>query len=281
MRNTLTLSLILLLDCTNVFAGLEEANKAYRKHDYASALSEYRRLAEQGDALAQFDLGQTYREGQGVKQNYAEAVMWYQKSAEQGHTNAQYNLGLIYANGQGVKQDKAEAVKWYQKAAEQGDAIAQYNLGLVYKDGQGVKQNYAEAVKWFQNSADQGVADANSNLAFIYENGQGVLQDYVKAMRLYKQAVKAGDFKYATCSIGRIYRDGKLGQANPLMGYIYLNLAAKYGNPDAANERDEVKNSLSESDVLKARQVAEKWVEGADIAEIRSGVATLYNKKSM
>ena len=44
--------------------------------------------------------------------------------AEQGDAVAQFNLGVKYDNGQGVPQDYAEAVKWYRKAAEQGDAGA-------------------------------------------------------------------------------------------------------------------------------------------------------------
>ena len=47
--------------------------------------------------------------------------------AEQGNAVAQFNLGLMYDKGQGVRQDYAQAVQWYRKAAEQGDAQAQYN----------------------------------------------------------------------------------------------------------------------------------------------------------
>ena len=53
--------------------------------------------------------------------------------AEQGFANAQYNLGLMYDEGLGVTQDSAEAVKWFRKAAEQGNDHAQYNLGVMYQ----------------------------------------------------------------------------------------------------------------------------------------------------
>ncbi|WP_419591592.1 tetratricopeptide repeat protein, partial [Thiolapillus sp.] len=75
-------------------------------------------------------LGVMYAEGQGVRQDLKEAVKWYRRAAEQGYALAQYNLGLMYANGRGVRQDFKEAVKWYQKAAEQGLPKAQVNLGL-------------------------------------------------------------------------------------------------------------------------------------------------------
>ena len=52
----------------------------------------------------------------------------YRKAAEQGKAIAQYNLGYCYEKGLGVVKDPTEAVKWYRKAAEQGDAAAQAAL---------------------------------------------------------------------------------------------------------------------------------------------------------
>ena len=37
----------------------------------------------------------------------AEAVKWFSKAAEQGHAVAQYNLGECYLNGCGVAKDEA------------------------------------------------------------------------------------------------------------------------------------------------------------------------------
>ena len=57
--------------------------------------------------------------------------------AEQGNAVAQGDLGFMYANGLGVLRDDAEAVRWYRLAADQGDADAQGNLGEMYADGRG------------------------------------------------------------------------------------------------------------------------------------------------
>lgn len=46
------------------------------------------------------------------------------KMAEQGDAEAQYLVGAAYSRGFGVKQDYSEAVKWWLKAAEQGHADA-------------------------------------------------------------------------------------------------------------------------------------------------------------
>ena len=83
---------------------------AYEEGDYATALKEYRPLAEQGDADAQHNLGFMYGEGRGVPQDYKEAVHWYRRAAAQGHAEAQAKLGQMYGAGWGVPQDYKEAV---------------------------------------------------------------------------------------------------------------------------------------------------------------------------
>ena len=162
---TLKHSLIaLLLGASLSLASPVMANEAefaqavayYSSQNYGQAFVLFNKLAEQGDAAAQYNLGQMYRNGQGVHQDYAQAAAWYRKAAEQGDAAAQYNLGVMYANGKGVRQDDAQAVAWYRKAAEQGNAMAQYNLGVMYYNGEGVRQNKSTAKEWFGNACDLG-----------------------------------------------------------------------------------------------------------------------------
>ncbi|HLS17219.1 MAG TPA: tetratricopeptide repeat protein [Paenalcaligenes sp.] len=62
------------------------------------------------------------------------------KLAEQGNAEAQFNLGLMYYFGQEVRQDYAKAAEWFEKAAAQDVADAQFNLGFMYYNGKGVRQ---------------------------------------------------------------------------------------------------------------------------------------------
>ncbi len=62
--------------------------------------------------------------------DYATALKEWRPLAEQGDAGAQNILGLMYATGEGVPQDNNEAVRWYRLAAEQGDDRAQYILGM-------------------------------------------------------------------------------------------------------------------------------------------------------
>ena len=53
-------------------------------------LREWHKAVEQGDAIAQFNLGWMYRDGRGVDRDDYEAVYWYRKSAEQGYAYSAY-----------------------------------------------------------------------------------------------------------------------------------------------------------------------------------------------
>ena len=124
------LALVLILSLPS-YAGFYEGFNAYNKGDYATALSEFRPLAEQGLPAAQYNLGVMYDKGQGVAQNYAEAVKWYRKAAEQGHAKAQSNLGVMYGKGQGVPQDHVFAHMWFNLSAAQGGEDARKNRDIA------------------------------------------------------------------------------------------------------------------------------------------------------
>ena len=88
--------------------------------DYATALKEWKPVAMQGHAQAQYNLGVMYRVGQGVLQDYKEAVKWYKLAAKQGHASAQYNLAFMYGTGKGVLQDNTMAHMWYNIGSVKG-----------------------------------------------------------------------------------------------------------------------------------------------------------------
>jgi TPR repeat protein len=168
MKKILLLPVLsILLFCAPALAEFAKGFDAYQNKDYAAALKEWKPLAEQGDAGAQYSLGWMYDNGLGVFQYYKAAVKWYRLAAEQGDARAQYNLGLKYDNGLGVIQDYKAAVKWYGLAAEQGYAVAQSNLGWMYNNGQGVIQNYTRAYMWYVISASIGFEDAVKNRDII------------------------------------------------------------------------------------------------------------------
>jgi len=68
--------------------------------------------------LIAFASGACGRATDRAPQNGAEPVKWYRRVAEQGDAGAQFNLGLCYANGDGVLQSSSAAVDWRYKAGQ-------------------------------------------------------------------------------------------------------------------------------------------------------------------
>jgi len=90
-----------------------------------------RKLAEQGDATAQFSVGAAYATGDDVPQDYAEAVRWFSMAAEQGHVVSQATLGAYYWAGRGVPQDQVKAYFWSVLAQAGGDEASKYRVSVL------------------------------------------------------------------------------------------------------------------------------------------------------
>ena len=58
--------------------------------------------------------------GLGVVPNYQPAVKWYTLAAEQGDPLAQYNLGRLYYLGKGVPENLVYAHMWAKHASSNG-----------------------------------------------------------------------------------------------------------------------------------------------------------------
>lgn len=140
-----------------------------RNFSLKSTFMENKKAAEQGNAEAQYNLGQYYEIGVDVDEDEKMAFEWYSKAAKQGLVEAQDALGRCYHNGIGVEKNDEKAVEWWLKAAGQGNVEAQNSLGICYAKGRGVKQDYEKAVMWWKKAADQGDFAAKYNLQF-YEN---------------------------------------------------------------------------------------------------------------
>ena len=155
------LLLTLLVGCVSDSFNYQRGLDAYDNGNFATALREWRPLAEQGIADAQFYLGQMYVKGEGVPQNDKTAIKWYRLAAKQGLASARFSLGVMYEKGKEVPQHYKTAVKWYRLAAERGNIQAQNNLGVMYGLGQGVIQDNVYAHMWTNIAASQGYKDAS------------------------------------------------------------------------------------------------------------------------
>ena len=151
----------------------------------------YSEAADQGDANAQFTLGEMYHWGGFLdlvaeeatikasrgrypsldsrsSVNPIESVRWYNLAAAQGHADAQYRLSEFYRRDHGLE----EASKWGRLAAGQG---------------------HIKAINRVRFSADQGDADDQLLLGILYGTGKGVLRDMSKAKLWIGKVYEHGD----------------------------------------------------------------------------------------
>ncbi len=98
------------------------------QHAQAKSLADLRKLADRGDAEAQFQMGVRYHNGEDVPQDDAQAMQWFQRAAEQGHVDAQSHLGAYYWAGRGVREDLSKAYFWSAIALAEGDENSKSRL---------------------------------------------------------------------------------------------------------------------------------------------------------
>jgi TonB family protein len=120
--------------------------------NYADADKWLRMASMQGDAEAQFLLGDGYERGLFGAIDYREALKWLRKASAQGLPDAQYSLGGMYEAGEGVSESDEMAAYWYREAADHfagmsGVWLAEIQLDYMYRDSR-LKRDYEEAYMW-------------------------------------------------------------------------------------------------------------------------------------
>lgn len=104
----------------------------------ADILTETQQKAEQGNALAQAQMGAMYQLGRnGVEKDPQKSAEWMLKAANQGLVEAEVFMAALYDRGLGVKHNVRTATQWYEKAAAQkhGTALAILGRNDVAKGG--------------------------------------------------------------------------------------------------------------------------------------------------
>lgn len=128
------------------------------------------KLAEKGNAEAQFKVGEMYESGRGVEQNMVEAKRWITKAAAQGNQAANYKLLYYDLQTNGVTAENKPKLAELQQAAEGGNGVAQYYVGLMYSRGVGLRTNTTVALDWLGKASTLGVTAAEAEIARVNES---------------------------------------------------------------------------------------------------------------
>ena len=165
----------------SVKAGIE----AWQKADYSAAVAIWRPLAQNGDADAQFNLGQAYRLGRGAPIDLGAAQIWFERAAGKGHIDAQTTLGLLlFQNG-----NHAGAVRWLKAASDKGEPRAMLVYGTALFNGDGVPQDPLQGYAYVSRAAAQGLPAALDTLDQL--NRMLPVEDRKKGVALAQAMAKA------------------------------------------------------------------------------------------
>ena len=227
----------------------------------AQDVDSLRHLAEQGNADAQFILGQ-YSGMAGLRSggrgrmhlDLNEAFRWYKLAAEQGHAGAQAELGESYRYGFGVQHNKQEAVRWWTLAAEQGHAGAQAELGNAYALEDDMPRDYEAALRWLRLATDQGDAEGQLILGILYGSGRGVNQDFQEAARWWTLAAEQGH-RRAQYFMGITYERGWGARKDLRQALAWFMLAANGGSDDAQEAEDRVSSLVGAAGIGEATRL--------------------------
>lgn len=238
----------------------EMAMRYYLKEGYQNSFQLFKKIAEQGDAAAQTNIGWMYTNGEGVTRDSIRGAYWYQEAAEQGDAYAQVILGAMHIEGKVTIYDPAKAMYWFHRSAEQGHNIAQFNIGGLYDDGIGVARDVKQAAYWYQKAAEQGNIAAQFNIGVMYEGGIGVKKDLKQALHWHTKAAMQGDSD-AQLSLAGLYFYGEGIVHNASQAAYWYQKSAEQGN--LISQKNLAKMYLDGNGVVRDIKQTAYWVKKA------------------
>jgi hypothetical protein len=126
-----------------------DAEKALRAKEYDKALPIYTRLANAGDAEAQFRLGEMYWYGDGTAVDMAKSHAWLQKAAAAGHGGAKETLAILQQ-----REQRAADIAFWTSGYKGDDLISgKYacptpKIPAVSKTNEEIKRIQNEIAQW-------------------------------------------------------------------------------------------------------------------------------------
>lgn len=180
---------------------LKKAKRAYKNGNYERAVKLFRQESEDGNIVADWYLGNMYREGRGVPRDDASAFTYYSRVADHYDPDESDNTRLRIivdsmvriadyqrtgAVNAGIEANPAAAARTYLKiATAYGHPAAHYSLGVMCIRGEGVKKNPQQGLKWLMSAARKRYAPAEAFLGELYWAGKIVSPDRTRALMWY------------------------------------------------------------------------------------------------
>lgn len=132
------------------------ARRAYEVGRFTEALQILEKLAEGGDAKAQYEIALMYLQGIGTRVDPARGGYWMLAAANNGNVSAMVEIGGRFESGANVERNYLLSFTWYRRAAALEDPIAAYRLAGLYERGAGVQRDLSRAWAWYRLSRKFG-----------------------------------------------------------------------------------------------------------------------------
>ena len=214
---------------------------------------------------AVFAVAYLYHAGIGTAKDLSKAIGWFRKAAERGHAISQFNLGkLLIAEVTPLQpgmQDLAaqhqEGLEWLRKSAAQGQVDARTTYGTLLMNGDlGLKQDPTTAAKdYLIPAADTGDTDAMNALGTLYQIGNGVAFDPAAAENFFRKAAMAGNVK-AQANLGEHLDPSSNTESLRIEALAWLFLAEESQNAYAKKILQNKLPATSPDDVTAAKNKA-------------------------
>ncbi len=152
-------------------------------HDDVAGLSWLSKAAEQGYAKALFSLSVMYDEGRGTPVDETRSHAYLVKAAGLGYVAAEHNLAIWCAERDHGPRARSDAAAWMLKAASKGDPESQFMLSDYLAKGYGGDVNAEQVTTWLRRSAMQGYRPAQLEMGRRLEKADGLTRDPVEALK--------------------------------------------------------------------------------------------------
>ena len=173
-------------DCYELHSIIE--NEEQTQEERVAAAVQMKRLAQAGDAHAQYLMGLLYRDGGLVIPDTEKAQYWMEQAATQNVPAAQYSLGKLLLSNDALVHDPDQGIQWLKAAAQNGNDYAAYALGKEYLNGRYVFKNTEKAVDYLHQAAQGDNPWAQYLLGKLYLMDQ----DEHAAYRCFQAAAEQG-----------------------------------------------------------------------------------------
>ena len=227
----------------------------------ASGLFDFQmKLAEKGNAEAQYKVGEMYETGFGVKKDMAKANDWINKAASQGHETADFKLLYWSLEKNGVNDANKEEVDALKAKAKAQNPHAQYYLGKMLANGVGIKKDSDKAINWLNKAALVGVLEAEREIVVVREDKQRQILVQRRAKEKKRAELKA---KREQENVARQEAQRKLQAQKQAEAKAKARAAAAKRNKasDVARQQASKDASAQEQAKIKAQNEAQKKAE--------------------